>query len=336
MATAKNVSFAQRPGSAAYRRLTDMLSDGRCVVLDGGVATELETVRRDEVDHDRDPWGSWALRFAPADVLDVHRRYVEAGCDLITTNTWSLIELVEADWAPATANSGGLPRWTELARTAIRLARHAISDAGREDSCAVAFALNEDVARPGARTVVEALTWVFDDDPPDLVLLETLSRFPDERTWATIDMLIDAGIPVWVSFRRCRYGFCSSLNTHSDPDDGEQFYEVVAELERCGVGAVLLNCVRPDDLTGAISTLRGHASVPLGVYPRIGRATPESWLPDRHLTPSHYANLALGWREEGAQIIGGCCGVTPAHVRAVAALVKRPNPAGPRSSQLER
>lgn len=335
MATASNVSFARRPSSAAYRRLTDRLGDGGCVVLDGGVATELESIRRDEVDHDRDPWGTWALRFAPADVLDVHRRYVHAGCDLITTNTWSLIELVESAWSPPPNNGGLLPRWTELARTSIRLARHAIRDAEREDSCAVAFALNEDVARPGALNVIEALTWVFDDDPPDLVLLETLTRVPNERTWAAIDMLIDAGVPVWVSFRRCRYGFCSSVGTHYGPD-GEEFYELVTELQRRGVGAVLLNCVRPADLTGAISTLGRHVSVPLGVYPNLGRATPESWLPDRHMTPSAYANLALGWREEGAQIIGGCCGVTPAHVQAVAALLKHANPAGPRSSHMER
>jgi S-methylmethionine-dependent homocysteine/selenocysteine methylase len=82
--------------------------------------------------------------------------------------------------------------------------------------------------------------------------------------------------------------------------------------------------VRPDDLTDTIPALQPFVGLPLGVYPNIGRATPVSWEPGWHLTPEIYAQLALGWHEEGAQIIGGCCGVTPAHMEAVAALMQQP------------
>jgi S-methylmethionine-dependent homocysteine/selenocysteine methylase len=315
------VNFAKLPRSPAYRRVERLLDDGCGVVLDGGVATELEPVRRAHPELDREPWGSWALRRAPADVLAVHERYVAAGCDVISTNTWSLIEVVEADTSPPRRT--GLPGWSELARDAIRLARRATAGAARGDRCAVAFAINDDVSRPGARSIIEVLTWVFDEDPPDLVLLETLSRFPDELTLEAIDILLDSGVPVWVSFRRCRYGFCSAIGSHRDPDDEPRFRDAIDELERRGVGAVLLNCVPPDELTGAISALRPRVSLPLGVYPSLGRATADSWQFDDEITPERYAQLAIGWRHEGAQIIGGCCGVAAEHVAAVAALVRR-------------
>lgn len=316
--------FAKLPPSPAYRRLLGLLAAGDLVVLDGGIATELESVRRDQFDLDREPWGSWALRYAPTDVRDVHGSYVDAGCDVISTNTWSLIEMLEADLAGGLANRTGMPAWTELARTSIRLARDAIDDAGQRDRCAVAFAMNDDVGRPGAGTIVEVLTWVWDDDPPDLVLLETISRIPDAAMLAVIDTILETGLPVWVSFRRCRFGFCDALGAHRDADNGEAFGQALRDLEQRGVGALLLNCVRPDDLTDAISALRPFVELPLGVYPNIGRATPVSWEPGWRLTPEHYARLARGWHEEGAQIIGGCCGATPAHIEAVAALLKQP------------
>lgn len=82
--------------------------------------------------------------------------------------------------------------------------------------------------------------------------------------------------------------------------------------------ALLLGCVRLGELPGAISAVRRDVALPLSVYPSLGRATPESWVRDLHLTPAGYAQLAEAWRLEGDQSVGGCCGVTPAHIKAVA------------------
>jgi SAM-dependent methyltransferase len=55
----------------------------------------------------------------------------------------------------------------------------------------------------------------------------------------------------------------------------------------------------------------------LGVYPNRGRYLDPGWKFDERVGPEEYAQLALQWREEGAQIVGGCCGVTPEHISAV-------------------
>ena len=71
----------------------------------------------------------------PRAVLDVHRRYAEAGCDVISTDTWSILS------APEIGPAGALrlaeaQHWLDIARTSIRLARQAIEEAGRTGECA--------------------------------------------------------------------------------------------------------------------------------------------------------------------------------------------------------
>src|SRR5262249_11144638 len=84
--------------SPAYRRLEELISSDRCVVLDGGVATELQRLAPvDGRAPDPELWGTWALYRAPRAVAEVHRRYVEAGCNVISTDTWSILSTPEAE-----------------------------------------------------------------------------------------------------------------------------------------------------------------------------------------------------------------------------------------------
>jgi SAM-dependent methyltransferase len=88
-----------------------------------------------------------------------------------------------------------------------------------------------------------------------------------------------------------------------------------------GVGALLINCLPIDHVPGMIGWLRDFTEVPLGVYPNLGHMVGSNWHFDERIGPSQYGELALSWREEGAQIIGGCCGTTPDHISAAAAAV---------------
>jgi len=65
-----------------------------------------------------------------------------------------------------------------------------------------------------------------------------------------------------------------------------------------------------------LSWLRDFTDMPLGVYPNLGYFTNAGWRFESDITGEKYAELALEWREEGAQIIGGCCGVGPEHIAA--------------------
>jgi S-methylmethionine-dependent homocysteine/selenocysteine methylase/SAM-dependent methyltransferase len=313
--------------SPAYARIQDLLAAERCVILDGGVATELQRERPLESGGvvDRDLWGTWALYRAPDAVLDVHRRYVEAGADVISTDTWSILSLPELGqrFGPG---QGSPPHWMDVARNGIRIARRAIEEAGRTGECAVAFAISEEVSSGSRRETVELLSRVFEEEPPDLLLLETLTLIREPLTFETVELLLDTGLPVWLSFRRCRHGVCGVYGEHWGPPEGDLFGRASRRFERMGVGALLINCLPVDHVTGVIPWLRDFTDLPLGVYPNLGHLANGSWHFDERIGPEEYAQLALRWREEGAQLIGGCCGVTPEHVQAAARALEGTRP----------
>lgn len=319
--------------SAAYRGLEEMLREERCVVLDGGVATELQRVGTG-VGPQAGLWGTWALYTAPRAVLEVHRAYAETGCHVVSTNTWSILSAPEVERAGPSGPE--VAHWMDVARTGIRLARQGIAETGREGECAVAFAISEEVNTEDRRETVELLTRVFEDEPPDLVLLETLTLVRDPETFETVELLLETGLPLWLSFRRCRHGVCGVFGQHWGPPEGDLFGRAARRFEELGVGALLVNCLPVDHVPGMISWLRDFTGLPLGAYPNLGHLSGSRWRFAEDVDPRAYAELALRWREEGAQIVGGCCGVTPEHVAAVVEAVRdtKPGHARPDSSAL--
>ena len=305
-----------RRTSPAYRRIEDLLARGEPVILDGGNATELERRHAGELrDGDRGLWGTGALYGAPYDVLDVHRAYVAAGCDVISTNTWAILAAAEVKAGGAAA--GGLTHWMDVARLGLRVAREAIGAEGRTESCAVAFSVNGDVESEERLESLRLLARVLEEDPPDLLLLETMSLLREETTTRAIQSALGTGLPVWLSFRRCRHGVCGVYGQHWGGPEGDLFGRAAQQFEAMGVAALLINCLPPTHVDGMLPWLRDFTDLPLGAYPNLGYYSDSGWRHDERIGPAEYAELALSWRSQGAQIIGGCCGTTPAHIAAV-------------------
>ena len=96
-------------------------------------------------------------------------------------------------------------------------------------------------------------------------------------------------------------------------------------LDPLGADVILASCAPPEDIDRALTAL-GNGT-PFGAYAHLGRFDPPSWkfefFPQFSGTdawpPDRYAAAARRWREQGAQVIGGCCGAGPDHVRALKA-----------------
>lgn len=306
-----------RQYSEAYQRIQQALAVNRCVILDGGNATELQRVGVKEYrPNDKELWGTWGLYHAPNAVLEVHRRYVAAGCDVISTDTWGIVNAPEIE-AQMMVDSSHFSHWMDVARLGIRLARQAITEAGRTDECVVAFSLNGDVDSQKRQGTLELLARVFQDEPPDLILMETLSLLRENLTFPAVEIMLETGLPVWLSFRRCRHGVCGVHGQHWGGPEGDLFGRAARKFEKMGVEALLINCLPIDHVPGMLPWLRDFTDMPLGVYPNLGRYLDPGWKFDEQIGPSEYADLALQWQREGAQIVGGCCGVTPDHIAAV-------------------
>lgn len=130
----------------------------------------------------------------------------------------------------------------------------------------------------------------------------------------------------------CRHGLCSAYGQHWGGPEGDAFGRGARHFEEMGVAALLVNCIPPDHVRGMVSYLRDFTDLPLGVSPNLGYHTTAGWGGGQGIGAAEYAELALEWRQEGAQIVGGCCGVGPDHI-AVAARSLAPTAPGDRRVQ---
>jgi homocysteine S-methyltransferase len=289
------------PTRSAYDALSQALAAQRCVILDGRTAT------------------------TRTDPLEAHRRYVQAGCDVITTSTRGLLSTPASD-------AGGEPaHWMDGARQSVRLARQAIAELGREGQVAVAFTIDPEVDGPNGEETVRLLSRALADDPPDLLHLEGLSVVRPSL-YATVEALLAVGLPLWLSFHRCRHGLCGVYGQHWGGPEGDEFGRAAGRFEELGVGALLIGCVPPDHVHGMVSYLRDFTDMPLGVAPNLGYLTSDGWQTDED--DETLARMARRWRDEGAELIGGCCGVEPEHLAAVRESLDGTRP-GPRQGAPE-
>jgi S-methylmethionine-dependent homocysteine/selenocysteine methylase/SAM-dependent methyltransferase len=301
-----------------------LVATDRCVLLDGATGTELFAVQGERPEVVEHLWGLTAILDGAAEVKAVHRRYVDAGCDVVCTNTWGLPTALRDGGAQLQESSGPV-HWMDVARRGVRLVRTAATDAGREDQVAVAFSINGDVDTADGRETIRLLARAFEQDRPDFILLETLSLVRSS-TYATVEALLDTGLPVWLSFRRCRHGVCGVYGEHWGGPEGDAFGRAARRFEEMGVSALAINCIPPDHVTGMLSWLRDFTDLPLGVYPNLGYLSAAGWRHEASIGGERFAELALQWREEGAQIIGGCCGVGPEHIAASSAALEPTKP----------
>jgi S-methylmethionine-dependent homocysteine/selenocysteine methylase len=263
-------------------------------------------------------WGTRALYEAPELTREVHRRYVRSGADVLTTNTWRIDGIPKAQ-ARGLIDADG-PSWQEAARLGVELAREAAREEGRGHECAIAFSLfphyvDEAFALELAEAVAAA--------EPDLILAETGMTIPEELEFPEYAALLETGLPLWVAYRWTVDGppDLTHIGIPSPPGTppGELFGRAAEHLERMGVSAVLVNCLPPESAAGTIPMLRRHTSLPLGVYPNLGAWINPGWEFDDTATPESLLAHARRWRDEGASIIGGCCGTTAEHIAALAA-----------------
>jgi len=288
------------------------------LVLDGATGTELE---RQGHPSQAPLWSARPLRDAPDAVLEVHRRYVAAGVDALTTDTFRT--------QARSLTAGGLSADEDRALTAraVALARRAADEAPRR-----VFVLGSDppledcyeparvpgeaaLAREHARHVRNLL-----GAGADAVLVETMNCAREAA--AALRAAREAGAEAWVSFCPAEDGRLLSGEPLAEA------LEAVAALDPLLVG---VNCLPPRIVPACLPALRA-AGPPFAVFANMGAPLDVRGL--RHTddaTPAVFARHAEAWVASGARAVGGCCGTTPVHLAAVvAALVGPAQAAGSR------
>lgn len=156
------------------------------------------------------------------------------------------------------------------------------------------------------------MTWVA-AAAPDLVWIETMNTLREARVAA--QTAAERDLPFVVSF---------VVQESGDLLSGERLEDAIAAVEPLEPLAVGLNCIPPRGMSAILPRLRRATALPLAAYAHIANPTPiRGWSFSQNATPTEYACCAQEWLARGVSIIGGCCGTTPAHIRALRALVDR-------------
>ena len=287
-------------------QLVARLRAGEIVVLDGATGTELE---RRGVPTRLPLWSSWALLEAPQVVRAIHLDYVEAGADIITANTFRTHRR-------SLAEEGMGDRAEELTRLAVQLATGLREDTGREFLVAGSIAPLEDCYHPervpgGDRLLAEhrEMAETLARAGVDLLLVETMGTL--DEIAAASRAARSTGVPFMVSAVAREDGRLLG---------GQPLAEIVALAESLEPIGLLVNCGDHRVTTKAVRYLAmAEPSLPFGAYANMGRPKGDQGRGfTDELTPDEYVDVAREWVGMGAQLVGGCCGTTPAHIRALA------------------
>ena len=322
----------------AEARLRALLHE-RIVVLDGAMGTMIQREKLDEAgyrgarfkDHPRDLKGANDLLVLtqPAIVEGIHRQYLEAGADIVETNTFNAQAISLADY--------GLESLAyELNVAAARVARKAVevhrAATGKEAFVAGAvgptnrtLSLAVDVNDPGKRTHVfdqfvaaytEQIRGLIDGGV-DFLLIETVfdTLVLKAALFAALSHFDEAGrrVPLMASVT-----ITDKSGRTLSGQMVEAFWTSVSHAPLLSVG---INCaLGAKEMRPYIEELSGIAPVFLSAYPNAGLPNAFGGFDE---TPEIMCLDIGGFAREGwVNIVGGCCGTTPAHIRAIADAVK--------------
>ncbi len=321
----------------------------RILILDGAMGTMIQQRKLDEAAFRGDRFKQWPKDLKghndllnitqPAIVEDIHRHYLEAGADIVETNTFNSQAISLADYGMASLGY-------ELSKAGATCATRAVDEVqtahpGRR--CFVAGAIgpttktssiSTDVNNPAARgTTYEELVMAYGeqvrgllDGGVDLLLVETI--FDTLNAKAAFFAILDGfdrgwrRVPIMASVTFIQAG----SNRGVTGQTVEAFWNSISHVPLLSVG---MNCaLGPQEMRPLIEELSRIAPVYLSAHPNAGLPNPllPTGFPE---TPDSLAPQLRDWAENGwLNIVGGCCGTTPAHIKGIAEAVRDARPRG--------
>jgi homocysteine S-methyltransferase len=292
---------------------------GEVVVLDGGLATELEARGHDLSDR---LWSARLLLTDPDAIEEIHLDYFRAGARVATTASYqATVPGFEA---------AGFDKATALAAisTSVALARRARDHYAEEAGVPVSDLLVAGSVGPYGAMLADGSEYRGDYDPGetalrdvhgpriealleagvDLLALETIPTLREARV--LVDLLVESGARGWISYQ-CRDAASTAA--------GEPIQDAVAIADYPGIVAVGMNCTAPRFVPALLAAAAEAVRAPLITYPNGG----DRWEPDARRWVADAggawdAATVASWTGLGATWLGGCCGTGPAQIAALA------------------
>ena len=306
-----------------YNTIHEKLSAGRPVLLDGGIGTEV--LRRGV------RWRQHGIEDAPDTICDIHKDYVNAGADILTTHTFNLTKrnfinfFRDGEHMNLIGSPGLLTKADELCRSAVALAKKALKETGKTETIPLAGSISPlmhlfrpDLSPPEDDCLSHHMECVeiLSSCGVDLIFFEGMNNTREAQ--AALEAASGSGLPVWMSF---------VPNTDGNLLNGESLKSAANLARSKGAEAVLISAGSMPMITKSLPSIINES--PSGAKAVIGRYSPPSWKPDfyprfentEEVSPESYAQHAQDWLDQGVLIIGGSSGTTPEHIHAVRGII---------------
>jgi homocysteine S-methyltransferase len=290
--------------------LEERITRREIIFLDGATGTELE--KRGVPMHGK-AWSAASLLTAPEIIRQIHVEYIQAGVDVITANSFSLTRHM---LRPA----GLEEHFVELNRRAIRLAKEARSESA-SSPVAIAgsiapttFCVDPDMLYPSTEV---ASAWyreqadLLAEAGAEILCVEMIEDI--EQGSLAVQAAVATGLPVWLGFS-CKKGADGTVLLW---ERSHTLQEGVTAISPLGGTAACIMHTEVSLAGEALAILRQHWRGPLGVYAHSGLFIMPHWQFNEVISPEDYAAAAVEWHNQGATILGGCCGIGPEHIRAL-------------------
>ncbi len=295
--------------------LGDRLARGDIILMDGGVSTEIQ---KQGVDMDSTVWSGIAHVTHPDITREVHESYLRAGAEVITANTFATARHVLEG-----KDMGD--DFEMINRKAVEVAQQARDNAASGDVL-VAASISSTPTFDGDRYTERGAAAlqnykdqaaIYAEAGVDLIVLEMMLDLDGAIPCTTA--AVESGLPVWVGFSASLrdgavIGYHEGTRKRPTIDFGELIDTIMAiGGEATGVMHSFMETTGP-----ALDVLADRWPGPKMAYAETGAFRNPDWVFEQVVSVEEYAHAVDGWvRDQGVQIIGGCCGTGPDHIRAL-------------------
>ncbi len=297
----------------SYEQIAAKLKQGLPIIIDGGTGTDIE---RRGAKMSTATWCADANRNFGDIITEVHADYIKSGAEIIAANTFATSmlsfnaygrddEVEELDALAISYAKKAAAKTGAAVAGSFSTMRPVIADSDRSD-------LSKNWTEEEAKALFRRKAQNFKKLGVDLIMMEMM-RDADYSLWAC-EVAKETGLPIWICIAVERVN--GELVGFGRND--QKLADFAPKLAALKPDVMCIMHTSPNDTDDALNSLRQSWKGPMGAYPECGYYKAPHWVFEDVIAPDDLVAKAQDWQKQGATIFGGCCGIGPKHIAALA------------------
>jgi len=290
-----------------YKKLMQRINKGERILIDGATGTEVERRGVPQLDN---AWNGGGALTHPQILRQIHEDYIRHSAEIIIANTF-------ANTKQAMHDADMEDQFEFLNRRGVELAIEA-RDRMQKPDVLVAGGISYwswTSQHPSLEELYESVSQqaaIMATAGADLLMLEMMIDI--DRMLVTLEAAQTSGLPVWV-------GITCEPNAEGIMclRNGDSLIDALDSLQKRNVPLISIMHTEVEFVDACLDVMQNHWSGAIGVYAHSGRSheSDGTWTYNDTIAPKDYAAACDRWLKSGVQVIGGCCGIGPLHIREI-------------------